>query len=104
MAQIASIVSRGVAIDDHGGDCCPHSVNVYMIAGSNNLFSNGNPVMRIGDRVAHDGPHPGGGNIITGSSVLTNNGIGVARLGDRVVIDNGSGSITSNCSVNFTTV
>lgn len=104
MAQeIATKISRGTAIDNHGLNGCPHTVNVYFtVQYSNNMSSNGNQVVRKNDRCIHDGPHPGSGYIITGANKLSNNSIPVARKFDRIKIQIGDGYIIAGTSQNFT--
>lgn len=71
------------------------------IQGSQNVFVNGEGVVRIGDKVASHGlpPHTPTPLMIEGSSNVFVNGIGVVRAGDKANCNhNITGS--SNVSVN----
>ena len=71
------------------------------IEGSQNVFVNGEGVVRIGDKVASHGlsPHTPTPPMIEGSSNVFVNGIGVVRAGDKANCNhNITGS--SNVSVN----
>lgn len=55
-----------------------------LIQGSPNVFVNGKPAVRKGDRVAGHGKPPHSGPVMIGcSSTVIVNGIGVCRAGDR---------------------
>jgi uncharacterized Zn-binding protein involved in type VI secretion len=74
-----------VGIGTHFQDCCPHSLVGVFVAGSSNVYVNGQGSIRTGDIFMHNCPHGHSvGICLGGSSLVFSNGIGVARIGDPV--------------------
>lgn len=80
-----------------GHDACPP---VPLVEGSPNVFTNGQPAGRVGDRYTSHGcvTHPGHQDVIAaGSSTVFVNGISAGRVGDAVSIGGsvqaGSGNV-----------
>ena len=82
-------------ICDHRAVCCPHNVFGIIEEGSPDVFANGLPVARLGDKVIHNCPHCGIGEVASASGTVFANGLGVARIGDKVVYPGGSGIIVA---------
>jgi uncharacterized Zn-binding protein involved in type VI secretion len=82
--------------DGHGKNCCSHSVTGPAVAGSPNVFVNGQPVLRVGDpgvQAAYCGPNTW--KAAEGSATLKVNGIPVVRLGDQTTHCGGDGKMVS---------
>ena len=85
--------------DSHGKDCCSHNVTGPAVAGSPNVYANGQPVLRIGDPGVHSaccGPNTW--KCASGSSSVFVNGIPVVRLGDATAHCGGTGKMISASS------
>lgn len=80
--------------DSHGRICCPHNVVGPATEGSPDVFINGQPALRLGDKGQHSSCC--GSNTwrcAEGSSTVFINGRPAVRLGDRTDHCGGTGSI-----------
>ena len=70
-------------IDIHGKTCCPHNVTGPAVSASPDVFINGKPALRVGDKGVHAlccGTNSW--ECVEGSSKVMVNGIPLVRLGD----------------------
>jgi len=83
--------------DAHGCPRCPHVVEGPIINGSPDVFLNGLPAARAGDKGIHTATccGPNTFEIITGDPEVLINGKPAARIGDKTKHCGGSGEITS---------
>lgn len=69
-------------ICDSGFECCPHGRNGTNTTGSPNVFVNGIPFHRLGDKGTCNCPHGGIFVSVSGSSSVFVNGRPATRIGD----------------------
>lgn len=82
--------------DTHGGPCCPHQVKGLLTTGSGDVYINGRPAARVGDRGVHAaccGPNTF--VLAGGAATVLVNGSNAVRRGDPTLHCGGSsGEVT----------
>ena len=82
-------------ICDHGEDCCPHHVTGEISECSGKMYSNGEQVALVGDKITHNCPHCGTATISSSTSNIYINGKQACGIGSIIEYSNGSGKITT---------
>ena len=86
-------------LDVHGKTCCPHNVTGPAVTGSPNVFINGKPALRVGDRGTHTlccGPN--NWRCVKGSATVYVNGKPLVHKGDMTLHCGGLGRMIDGSS------